>query len=368
MIFLRQFRTRRYYRYSRQVPGAMKQRIVRGMCLLVAVILSHSAAMVIFEEMSYTDALWLTMTTATTVGYGDTSASTDIGRLFTVGLMYILGIFLLGQVATDFIDYRVALIDRKRIGTHKWKDMKEHLLIINSPSEQSESYLPRLVAQVRATPALDDIPIQLLTTQYPSGLPDTLVKDGVTLHSGIGESDTDLDDVNVKAASFIFIMARDANDRRQDAMTYDVMSRLHDMETKATIIAEVVDDVNRQRILKIGATTVIRPVRAYPELVVRAMVEPGTEQVLEQLFTHQEDRLVTFDVEFSVGKWRDLLTAFIDHNNGIPMGYISDGTVYTNPPPSEACSGDSIIILVDESIDVTDDSVKACCASLAYSR
>jgi len=364
LIVFRRFRVRRFYRYSRQVPGAIKQRLVRGVLLLIAIILAHSLAMVVFENMSLSDALWLTMTTATTVGYGDISASTNIGRLFTVGLMYILGIFLLAQVATDIIDYRVVITDRKRIGTHKWKDMKEHLLIINSPSEQSESYLSRLVDQIRATPTIDDIPIQLLTTQYPNGLPHALVKAGVTLHSGIGESDIGLTGANAKEASFIFIVARDANDRRQDALTYDTMSRLHDIETNATVIAEIVDDVNRPRILKLGATTVIRPVRAYPELVVRAMVEPGTEQVLEKLFTHQEDRLVTFEVTFSVSQWRDLLSAFIDQNNGIPMGYISDGRVHTNPAPSEACAGDRLIILVDESIAVTGESVEACCASL----
>jgi len=363
-VLLKLLRPRRYYRYSRQVPGAMKQRLVRGLLFLVVVILVHSFAMVMFEDMQFSDALWLTMTTATTVGYGDISASTDIGRAFTVGLMYIVGIFLLAQVATDVIDYRMLLTDRKRTGTYKWKDMKRHLLIINSPSEQAESYLAGLVDQIRATPSLDDIPIQLLTTQYPNGLPETLVKAGVTLHSGIGESDTDLNDANAVDASFIFVIARDANDPRQDALTYDVLSRLRDMKTNATVIAEIVNDTNRQRILKVGATTVIRPVRAYPEFVVRAMVEPGTEQVLENLFTHQEDRLVTFDVEFSVSQWRSLLATFIKHDSGIPMGYIDNGKVNTNPAPNDACAGDSIIVLIDESLDVTDADVKACCNEL----
>ncbi len=360
----RAFRRRRYYRFSRQVPGAIRSRVTRGVVLLVLVIVLHIIAMMSLEDMSLSDATWLTLTTATTVGYGDMSAVSPLGRTFTVILMYLVGIFLLAQVATDILDYRSVLQARKRMGTYKWKTMKDHLLIINSPASYAETYLPRLMEQIRNTPTLDDIPVQILTTAYPQGLPDELVMQGVTQFSGMGERTADLEAANAQHASYIFVVATETNNLRQDALTYDVMSRLKELGTKATIIAEVVDDQNRPRTIAMGASTVIRPVRAYPELVVRAMVEPGTEQVLENLFSHKEDRLITFEVNFSVSEWRQLLLAFVQRNSGIPMGYIDEKGVHTNPVASSPCAGTTLIILVSEDIEVDRSDVDEALASL----
>ena len=145
---------------------------------------------------------------------------------------------------------------------------------------------------------------------------------------------------------------------RQDALTYDVLARLAQIGTDATIIAEVVEDSNRERTLAAGATTVIRPVRAYPELAVRAMVEPGTEQVLETLFTYQDHRLVVFDVPFADVRWRDLVVNSVQNGNGIPIGYLQAGRVTTNPPPASVVSGTGLVLLLDESVQVSADDVR----------
>jgi len=361
----RAFRRRRYYRFSKQVPGAIRRRVTRGAILLLLVIVLHVVAMMRLEGLSAGDAIWLTLTTATTVGYGDMSAVSPLGRTFTVVLMYVVGIFLLAQVATDVLDYRSVLQARKRTGNYRWKTMKDHLLIINSPASYAETYLPRLLEQVRETPTLDDIPVQILTTAYPEGLPDDLVMQGAIQYSGMGERTADLEAVNAQHASYIFIVATESNNPRQDALTYDVLSRLREIGTGATIIAEIVDDENRPRTFAMGASTVIRPVRAYPELVVRAMVEPGTEQVLENLFNHKQDRLVTFNVNFSVSQWRHLLVAFVQQNNGIPMGYIDDSGVHTNPVASSACAGSALVLLVGEGIEVSLPEVEQTLANLS---
>jgi len=44
---------------------------------------------------------------------------------------------------------------------------------------------------------------------------------------------------------------------------------------------ECVDDENRHRLYSIGARVVLRPTRSYPEIVVRAMVAPGFEAIIE---------------------------------------------------------------------------------------
>lgn len=360
MIVARWFARRRYFRFSRHIAGAIRRRLVRAICLFLALFAIHVVVMMTAEGYSLGDATWLTITTATTVGYGDISAETLIGRTATTLCMYVFGIFLLAQIATDVFDYRALQRDRRRRGQLEWNNMKDHLLVINVPTEHPEAYLARLITDIRNTPELADIPVQLLTTSFPEGLPSTLVNEGVTHYTAVAENTASLRAANAGEAKHIVIIAGESNDPRADALTYDILSRIADISTKASIVVEAVDDGNRQRLLDAGATTVVRPVRAYPEIVVRALIEPGTERVLENLFTHEADRLARFDAEFSKLRWRDVVSQFIQGGAGLPLGYVDANGVHTNPEPDAICSGEGIITLIKDASEITRGTIEEC--------
>ena len=88
------------------------------------------------EGISLKDSIWLTLTTVTTVGYGDMSAETDEGRIATVILIYLLGIWMLAQLASEYIDYRSDRKDRIIKGQWNWSYMENHIVIINAPGKK----------------------------------------------------------------------------------------------------------------------------------------------------------------------------------------------------------------------------------------
>ena len=356
------FRRRRYLRFTRHAAGAIRRRLARAIGLLAVLFAVHTGVMMAAEGLHLPDALWLTITTATTVGYGDLSAATPAGRLATVLCLYSFGIFLLAQIATDVFDYRALRRERRRRGDFKWKHMKDHLLIVNVPAQDTETYLTRLVSQIRRTPSLGDLPVHLLTPRYPDGLPAGLVNAGVTHYHAVAESSEHLEAANAGSARHVIVIADDAYDARSDALTFDVLSRIRQMERRSegVVVAEVVEDANRRRILDAGATTVVRPVRAYPELVVRALVAPGVEQVLENLFTHDAARLTRFDTTFAGLRWGEVVVSFVHGGAGTPLGYIDEDGVHTNPPAGRVCSGSAVITLVADTTEVTRSLVQAC--------
>jgi voltage-gated potassium channel len=340
---------------------------VFGAALWLLIII-HSMAMVVFEGMSMGDAIWLSITTITTVGYGDYSAATFMGRAATVVLLYIGGIFLLAQLASDYVDYRIAR--RERIIEGKWDwNMNGHILILNSPAYNAEIYFRRIVGQIRELSEYARTPIQILTTQFEDGLPVSLQEMGVRHYQGSPNHFDDLKHVNVAQARHILVLAQNEYDRAVDSITFDIVHRLNELGVVDRTYVECVDDDNRERLYKIGARVVLRPIRSYPEIVVRAMVAPGSEAIIEDFFTHDGDHPQRYAVDLEGVLWYQVVSALAQADFGTAMGYIDPVTEHVVPNPAAATRVNSraLIVLVRESAEPSGEQIRECLQSIRSS-
>lgn len=324
--------------------------------------------MILLEGMTPTQAVWLTLTTVTTVGYGDISASTAEGQFATVLLLYILGIWMLTQLAGEYLDFRMDRRVRIKKGNWKWDRMKDHIVIVNVPDQDGEQYLLRLIAQFRATPSMAGKPVIIVTHLFPHGLPQALSDMGVVYKNTSTYRGDFFDEVNIAQASYILFLAQDALDPRSDSLTLDLLDQLKchgiDAGDKTGVLAEAVQDSNIARFKTMGADSVLRPVRAYPELTVRALSAPGTESILEDLFSHFGASIHRYDIEVNGKTWKDVACALIQHELGTPLGYVDQlGDVQTCPPESDTISAKAILVMArDESIpDMS--SIESCIAA-----
>lgn len=85
-----------FYRFGRSIWSALKDPEFEALFTLVAILLLsgmffyHSV-----EGWSYLNSLYFSVTTLTTVGYGDFSPHTDAGKIFTMIYLFIgIGILL----------------------------------------------------------------------------------------------------------------------------------------------------------------------------------------------------------------------------------------------------------------------------------
>ncbi|TBR43847.1 potassium channel protein [Marinomonas agarivorans] len=338
--------------FRKQVMVHSAQDMKARFLLFAFVILVHSAAMVLFEDLGWWQAFWLTMTSASTTGYGDISAATVWGQTATIVLIYGIGIALLAQIASDYIETRIQKKEMGIKGQLEWEHMKDHLLIINTPKYYTESYLNRLVQQISLTPDLEQTPIQFLTPHFPDGLPTDLRRSGVVHHTAEPTQAGALERSGADKAKYIVILSPDSQDPMSDSLVFDSLYRLKEMAVDAYIVAEAVNDDNRLRFRNVGANAVIRPVRAYPEILVRALIAPGTEQVLENLFHHQGGHITRFVVSLQEIRWSEVVVALIEAGVGTALGYEDDaGNIVTHPMPQQSINAISLIVLVGEEQD-----------------
>ena len=243
--------------------------------------------------------------------------------------------------------------------------MNNHILIINTPVDNSDTYLNLLVDQIQVTPEFEKLPIQLLTPHFAEGLPVSLRDKGIVHRNGIAEHDQDLMACNIDRAKYIIILAEQPQGRRSDSVTLDILEHIQNLNINTNIpgyiITECVYQGNRERFERMGANAVLRPVRAYPEMLVRVMSAPGTERILEDLFQYQGTHPHRVEVNFENILWRDLACNILYGGFGTPIGYIdNDGVAVTNPLAGTQVSGKAIIVLVAQGQNLKASNILEC--------
>lgn len=225
--------------------------------------------------------------------------------------------------------------------------MNNHIVIINTPKHNADQYFIRLAQQIRENQATKKTPIVLMNTDYPDGLPTALINLGVMLVEGHGNHECDFKQANLEQAAHVLVLAKDEFIMDSDSLTFDICYRMKDHGLAYRVIVECVEDENRERFKRIGVKSIIRPIRSYPEILVRAMESPGVEQLIEDMFTRADDHFIRFPLWLEGDLWRDVSIAMMSANLGTPLAYVTkEGKVCIHPAGNEAVHGQSILMLV----------------------
>jgi len=339
--------------YRRRRANAIKSHSVQSQLIklglvLIILLVTHTSCMVYFEKLTLGDAVWLTLTSATTVGYGDLTAHTTIGRIATILLLYVGGIAILAQVAAMFFEHRQEIRIRMLTGDWSWP-MEDHIVFMNCPDELDEEYFYQAFSGLRNSGAeLADLPILILCEHFKSGISDRLRHlDVVHISRSVFDHEA-LEAAYVLQAHTIVLLARSLTEDISDSVNFDLVDRLRGLGVTSRIVVEVVKDENRPRMKKIGANNVLRPIRTYPELLMRSILAPGSEQVIETLFDSYGEECIRYEVNVSK-KWIDIIHILASNDLGIPIAYESDtGEIVNNPSAHSEITAKGIFVIVKE--------------------
>lgn len=331
------------------IKGYSSGKQLRKLFLILLLIISmHTLAMIYFEGLSFDDALWLTITTTTTVGYGDVAAQSLEGRLATIFLLYIIGIAILAQTVAIYFEYRGDIKNNILTGNWHW-NMKNHIVFLNSPKEVDEEYFYKAILGMRKSSCeRAKMPIIIVSEEFREGISDRLRNLNVVHISKTDLTNEALESASIKNADTVVILSKDRFDITSDSINFELVDRLRDMGIKARIIAEVAQDENRSRLRKVGADSVLRPIRTYPELLVRSILAPGSEKVIETLFDSFGQECVKYQIEIEA-KWLDIVQKLTQQDLGMPIAYEdTSGAIISNPSTKRVINARAIFVIVRE--------------------
>jgi voltage-gated potassium channel len=216
---------------------------------------------------SYFDGFYMTAITLTTIGYGETHALTDRGRLFTVALAYS-GIFTLAYFASELVR-AVVTGELKQVIGRQWVDdqlanLTGHAVVCGF-GRMGRIVCAELERQGKWFVVIDKSADMPANFPFAHGLP--LVGDGTA------------DDVLRKAGierakSLIAVVGSDA-----DNLYICLSARL--LAPKLTIVARAEEEEAEAKLRKVGANKVISPYIAGGHRAVQAVLRPTVLHFME---------------------------------------------------------------------------------------
>ena len=234
---------------------------------LVGIIALGTGGYVAIEEMSFLDALYMTVITLSTVGYGEVQPLTPGGRVFTVAL--ILGaagvaLYLLAQMAQTLVETNIHELLTRRGMQKKIDQLRDHVIVCGY------GRFGRIVAdELRA----NDVPLVIVESNL-SREPD-LERYGAPYLIGSAARDEVLHDAGVERARAIMIGTGSDPDN-----VYITLSA-RQLNPKIRIHTRAESEEAIKRLELAGADQVVSPYHLGGQRMVSAILRPAVVDVLE---------------------------------------------------------------------------------------
>lgn len=267
-------------RVVRNPPGQ-----VRVAVLLAAILAYGTTGFVYFElpikpDLSWVDALWWSLVTLTTIGYGDIYPATTGGRFLVAAPLMTFGIGLLGYVLSLAATTLIEAKSRELSGMSN-VSYRDHVVILNLPSVEK---VARIVDELREDKAFGGKEI-VLVDEHLETVPRELLDRGVHYVRGNPTRDETLGRANVDEASHAVILSKKPGDPHSDDLALAITLAVEARTPNIRSIAECVDAGHEELLRKAGCNSIVCSGRYEAHFVSNEVVHPGIQDVIAELLT-----------------------------------------------------------------------------------
>ncbi len=252
-----------------------------GLLVLTALVGVGTLGYRTLEGWSWLDALYMTLITLSTVGFGEIHPLSPAARVFTMGLIGV-GVgtagFLLSQVGQVIMERQVLNIFRFQRGMREVRRMKQHILICGY------GRLGRFVAQRLAG---HGVPFVII--DHDPELVREAEAAGYTAILGDATEEDTLSLARVEEARALAALLPDDADNLYLTLT------AKGMNPNIRVFAKVVDERAEKRFLRAGADRLVAPYELTAERIAMGLLNPSLVEFVD-LVVSQRTRLFNVEV------------------------------------------------------------------------
>ena len=322
----------------RKRVGSIVRRLVRSRTFpvlgaILLVFLLSSLGVLLFEYPdnqsfhSLWDAIWWTLVTAATVGYGDKVPLTTGGRFVAI-LVMLFGIGLLGMVtgriASWLVEWKIkegsGLVDQKKVKKHfvicGWKNemvsVLEDILRVNQDLSDEDIVVvstvePAEVENLRSRPSLQNL--RFVRGDY--------VEENVLLRA------------NIKQAAKVLVLADNstqASDQEVDARTVMSVLTIKTISKDIYTCVELIDAKFKRYLENVHCDEIVLSREYNRILLANATAASGIAHIIQDLLDVEGSRLITknFPAHFVGDTFANLSKYFMEAESTILIGILEN--------------------------------------------
>ncbi|MEI7481880.1 MAG: NAD-binding protein [Elusimicrobiota bacterium] len=315
----------------------IKNRIIVTLLALLVLFSAGVGGYMLIEGWNALDALYMTVITLATIGYGETHPLSDAGRVFTI-LLILGGIgtmtYIFSSITALLIEGELKDIFRRLKMEYKIDTMKDHYLVCGA------THTGLSIAQELAATKRPFILIVLEEAEVRK-----FMEMGYCTIAGDASTDATLLKCGVKNAKGIFCTLKQDKDNAFIAITARVLKP----DIRIITVQNENDTAMREKLLRSGADIVISPFHIGGLRMASEMVRPSTAQFLDQMM--RDGRNFRFeDVPAGAGAAGRKLSEFNGGEGDCPLVVAvknACGSSYDiNPSGSRQVKEDDIFVVI----------------------
>lgn len=279
---------------------------------------------------NYFDALWMTVVTMSTVGFGDVVPVTAAGKMVAVVAM-VAGVLTIAGVTATLASFLLERVIRS-LNVRRIEKMQDHVVILG----WNENALR--IIQVLQTECTDDN-VQIIVLADLAQRPDDL-KGDINFVKGDPSKIENLEKIHApKARTAVVLADFETNPRATDSRTILTTFAVKKVSKgRCRVVAEVLMSEDLEYLKQAGVDEVVVRSDVSADLLTRAVSTPGVATLIEQLISlDQPGSIGRIDVpkKYIDKEFSDFFSGIYHETTVIPIAILRDGKTILNPAPQE---------------------------------
>jgi voltage-gated potassium channel len=305
--------------------------------LTVVLVLGGTAGYMYIEGWAFDDAIYMTIITLATVGYGEVHQVSDTGRIFTI-ILIVLGVgyfmYVVGYFVQFLVEDRIRTILGRRKLDHQIAKLKDHYIVCGY------GRIGRVLTRYLTERYLNVVVIEKNTDRQMA-----MDEDGVLYLIGEATDENLLIKAGIKKAKgLITAVATDA-----DNVFLTLIAK--ELNNDLFIVARAIQNTAKRTIQAAGAAKVISPYDLGARRMAHAILRPTVIKFLELAFTDESTDIMMEEIK--VGAASQLCNVALK-DSGIrqKLDLIiltikkADGTLLFNPKADTCIESDDTLVVV----------------------
>lgn len=258
---------------------------------------------------TFGDALWYSVISITTIGYGDFYASSTPARLSTVFFIVFTGLGAFSMLLGMGIDAVTDLSNRRRTGmaeivTH------DHIVIVNAPTPER---LTQVITELKGDPLHANTDIVVVSDrieQLPIEDPHLMFVNGSVL-----DRQTYIR-AKVELANQAIVLATSYDDPGSDAVAAAAVAVIDSIKPEIHIVAECINARHRPLFDSVNCDSIVFSMGISANLLVQEAQDPGISQLIDVITTNTRGTtLFSIDVpEGTSGNYTAMAVKLLEKN------------------------------------------------------